>query len=247
LGTGTANRGGAGQVDDDTREAGRYEGVSKRERTMSSKHPGQAREHSIDERKGLRGFRAACRLAASVVAATALAAPAVAGTFRIDFYKGTFEGPMSNWIWDNDGIVDYTGSFVAPDSASPVAVSAFTSTIDGITYDTLAGQGIFPGPPGFSGIAGSPIPYISGIVFDTASSGPGDMVTVLQMQLNGDINNNFWGAWALSPCVMNSCGGGAFRGMYTISALENEIPTPGSLPLAALGLLALANVRRRAS
>lgn len=188
------------------------------------------------------------RAAAPLLAAAALASPAVAGTYRIDFYNLTSITGAPDY--DGDGVVDYSGTF---DAAAGVVspVTAFGVTIDGVAFNALD-SGSFPGAPKYYEPSGSwPIPYIDGFVFHDLFSGSGDTVDVLQMFSigigDGSGGVDYYGLWAISPCTSGSwCGGGQARGSYTITA-ANPVPTPATLPLAALGLLALVAVRRRAA
>lgn len=194
-------------------------------------------------------LRHVLRAATLLIAAAALASPAIAGTYRIDFYNGTFiAGGTTDY--DGDGVVDYSGTFDAAAGAAYSEVTMFGVTIDGKTFSSLD-TGSFPGAPTYYDGSDSswPIPYIKGFVFDELFSGLGDTVDVLQMESFGIGNSggtDYYGVWSISPCTSGGwCGGGQVLGSYTITPVANPVPTPATLPLAALGLLALAAVRRR--
>jgi hypothetical protein len=190
----------------------------------------------------------AARCAASLLASTLLAGSAAAASFRIDFYEGVITGDVVTTDWDGDGLVDHSGLFTTS-GAGIGNVSAFDVTIAGERYDQLE-TSEFPGAPSYiSASAFWPVDVIQGFVFEERFGGPGDTVTVLQMDSigigDGQGGFNYYGTWGLSPCTSGSwCGGGAYRGSYTITEL-NTVPAPASLSLGVLGLLAAWRRRGR--
>ncbi len=196
-------------------------------------------------------------LAASGLLALAMATSAFAGTYRLDFYNGVFMGEQPLWDPDGDGIVDYSGTFTAPGSslaldAGLFAISAIDVTIDGMRFDTVQSGG-FPSAPWLSAPSsdGIPIPTLLGFAFEDLPL-PNTSVPALQfgslpiLRTGGAVE--LWGLWAPTTCnVSGFCGGGPYRGAYTITAIRdpNPVSEPSSLPLAALGLFALAGWSRR--
>ena len=193
-------------------------------------------------------LRHVLRAAVPLLAAAVLASPAVAGTYRIDFYNliSTTGAPD----YDGDGVVDYSGTFDAVGGSAPSKVTAFGVTVDSVAYNALD-SGFFPGKPTYyEPSVWWPSPFIDGYVFHDLFSGTGDTVDVLQMYASGIGDGsggmNYYGLWGISTCTSGGpCGGGVLRGSYTITPVANPVPTPATLPLAALGLLALVAVRRR--
>jgi hypothetical protein len=177
----------------------------------------------------------------ALVLAAGLAAPASAATYNIVFFGSEFpvtSGPQVG-----------SGSFTAPDG--PVSFSdavSGTATVAGKTY-ALTGRSGFPSlqftfqPSDFFSQ-----PYLNGYSFEqgqTAAPGPG--VEVLQFVPLGVDGVVFYG-WAISPCPF-ACGGGVFRGTFTITRVSDPeppvVPLPASAALLPLGLGALALIRRR--
>lgn len=187
---------------------------------------------------------AVARCALALSACALWSSHAAAAAFRIDFYVGAMTGSVDTSDWDGDGIVDYSGLFTSDTAGS---VTSFDVTIGSERYDLLD-TSAFPGAPKYTEPSAFwPIGWIRGFVFDEAFAGPGDTVTVLQMDSfgigDGQGGFKFYGGWALSPCTQGDwCGGGPYQGSYTITEL-NAVPAPASLPLVALGLLAA--LRRR--
>lgn len=183
----------------------------------------------------------AARCAVSLLASTLLVGSATAASFRIDFYEGVMTGNDITSDWDGDGLVDHSGFFTTAGNGDGV-VTSFGVTIGGEHYNRLD-SGLFPGVPRFfDDSSGWPLDFIQGYVFEELFGGPGDTVTVLQMDAigigDGQGGINYYGTWGLSPCTSGiSCGGGAYRGSYMITELHN-VPAPATLSLGVLGLLA---------
>ena len=152
---------------------------------------------------------------------------------------------------DGDGVADGVGvlNSVVPGFA-PVPITSFNATVGGSTWDSLASSGQFPSTPMLHEFGGI---WLDGFVFaDPADIGAADPVTVLQLtSLGGFLNQDGtitagYGLWTLSPCSSYTCGGAIMLGTYVITE-GAPVPAPATLPLALLGIAALAAVRRRHS
>lgn len=181
--------------------------------------------------------------------ALALAGPASAGLYHIDFYEADLSGGLPGADLDGDGIVDGTGTFDAPAGTSYVSITSFNATVAGTTWDTLAPVGVFPGAPSFlDNTAVFPVPVLDGFVFEDPADVGASSSTVLQLYTLGFGTPGgvvYTGLWGLSPCSSAGCGGAFPRGTFVISPAGTPVPAPATLPLALLALGALATVARR--
>ena len=177
-------------------------------------------------------------LALTLIAAATLAAPATAAVIR------SYDIAFTQFGLGDDAADWFGRTTVECDAAQPLCrgtVQSFSATIDGVTYDKLAS--IFPFPPSlYDDPLIYPFAFVDGFVFASPPVA-GVMQTVIQMGIGSTAAGVFPG-WAFSPCTPDVvCGGGRFAGSYALTLAP--VPLPATLPLAALGVGALALLRRR--
>ncbi|MBS1144002.1 MAG: hypothetical protein H6R14_1408 [Proteobacteria bacterium] len=187
-------------------------------------------------------------LAVAVFAVTSVVSTAASAVpYFIKFYEADLSAGVDASDLDGDGIADGFGTFEGPAPGSMfVPITSFNATVGGSTWDTLASSSVFPYAPDFFEFNGKS--WLRGFVFeDPTDVGSSDRVNVLQLDALGFFSGNSLigvGLWAVSGCSLNSCGGGRFLGTYEIT-LGTPVPAPATLPLALLGIAALAAIRRR--
>lgn len=161
--------------------------------------------------------------------------------------QSTHAAPYHINFFETGGNLAGTGVFDTPTGPVGEAITSFTATVAGTTWDTLAPNSQFPNTPSFGTFYGTS--YLQGFIFENAADiGSINPVNVLQLFASGtgqpDGSVIVTDYWAISQCIPSVCGGGTVRGYVEISTFS-EVPAPATLPLALLALAALRFTRRK--